>query len=127
MQPTRYRTTCGIRAVIRRLLLPVAGWFAVFGLSTAATAVAAEPVGRAADEDRLPVGAVGRFGSTAFRAQEWSTAAALSRDGKTLAIGGEAVTLTDLATGKTLTKFEETEPVHLAFLENDQMLASVSP
>lgn len=76
----------------------------------------------------LPAGVVGRFGSTDFRTLGWSTASALSPDGKLLAVAGEALTLTDLSTGKIVRRFEleKEEPTLLSFIDEGKTLISVT-
>lgn len=77
-------------------------------------------------DDPLPVGVVGRFGSLVYRTDGWSTASALSPDGKILAVAGEDVTLHDLETGHTIDRFDQPVDAYLlTFLDQGRTLASL--
>jgi WD40 repeat protein len=86
-------------AVSRQRLLPS------LALLLLAPAVQAEPPARAdAQGDPLPAGALLRLGTTRFRDGNFTNVAAVSPDGKTLAVAGgnQGVRILDLATGKEL-------------------------
>lgn len=80
-----------------------------------------------ATADQLPSGAVGRFGTLEYRTAGWCETAALSPDGKLLAVAGaKSIALTDLASGKAILEFAEDDAIRLSFLEQGKTLVSVN-
>jgi WD40 repeat protein len=74
-----------------------------------------------------PPGVVGRFGTLEYRTTGWCTAAALSPDGKVVAVAGwPSITLTDLANGKRIGQFAEHDVILLSFIEQGKTLVSVN-
>src|SRR5207245_843841 len=92
----------------------------------ASTATAADKPRLDTHGDPLPDGAIARLGTVRFRGQ--FQGAALSPDGKTLAVSNfQALTLFDVATGKTIKTLRNERGIGMAsvvFSPDGKMLAS---
>ncbi len=74
-----------------------------------------------------PPGVAGRFGTHDYRTAGSCSAAALSPDGKVVAVAGwQTITLTDLANGKRTGQFAEGDVILLSFIEQGKTLVSVN-
>ncbi|MCE9524615.1 MAG: WD40 repeat domain-containing protein [Planctomycetales bacterium] len=74
-----------------------------------------------------PPGVVGRFGTLEYRTAGWCSTAALSPDGKVLAVAGShTIGLTDLTNGKQIGQFAEGDATLLSFLDQGKTLVSVN-
>jgi WD40 repeat protein len=102
----------------------------LLALAPAQAAVAADAERSRTDAygDPLPAGALARLGTKRFRVDGYSSACALSPDGKVLALAGhgEWITLLDVATGKELRRFRSDRNLATAaaFSPDSKLLAT---